>query len=130
MRARRLELDPAMGTGKAARSDADPTFTIAPSPLSLVPRDPPDSIRTARGRTLSQPPRYRMLPATFPVDDRRAADRRPDPPCRTCDGSDVQAVVRTEMVVYFRCYSCNRVWGTPKPLASNLIREALEPLPD
>ena len=72
MRARRLELDPAMGTSKAARSDADPTFTIAPSPLSLVgreggpprhlyrstvPRDPPDSIRTARGRTTVTAPK-------------------------------------------------------------------------
>ena len=69
-----------------------------------------------------------MVPATFPVDDRRAAGRRPDPVCRTCDGSVVQAVVRTEMAVYFRCYSCNRVWGEPKPLASRHIRDALEAL--
>jgi hypothetical protein len=67
-----------------------------------------------------------MLPTTFPVDDRRAADRRADPSCRTCEGADVKAVVRTEMAVYFRCYSCNRVWGEPKPMASTVIREALE----
>jgi hypothetical protein len=65
---------------------------------------------------------------TFPVDDRRAADRPTDPACRTCPGAQVQAVVRTEMAVYFRCYSCNRVWGEPKPLASRVIREALEAL--
>jgi hypothetical protein len=69
-----------------------------------------------------------MLPATFPVDDRRAADRRPDPVCRTCDGTDVKAVVRTEMAVYFRCLSCNRVWGDPKPLASETIQEAFQAL--
>jgi hypothetical protein len=66
-----------------------------------------------------------MLETTFPVDDRRAADRRADPACRICDGAEVKAVVRTEMVVYFRCYSCNRVWGVPKPLASTIIRDAL-----
>ena len=60
-----------------------------------------------------------MVPATFPVDDRRAAGRRPDPLCRTCDGSEVQAVLRTEIGVYFRCSSCNRVWGESKPPASN-----------
>ena len=44
------------------------------------------------------PPRARMMvPATFPVDDRRAVGRRPDAGCRTCEGSDVQAVFRTEM---------------------------------
>ena len=43
-------------------------------------------------------------------------------------GGEVQAVVRTEMAVYFRCYSCNRVWGEPKPLASRNIRDALEAL--
>ena len=69
-----------------------------------------------------------MVPATFPVEDRRGAGPRPDPVCRTCDGSDVQAVVRTEMAVYFRCYSCNRVWGEPKPRASRSIRDALEAL--
>ena len=47
---------------------------------------------------------------TFPVDDRRAADRRADPVCRTCDSSEVKPVVRTTMAVYFRCYSCNVVW--------------------
>ena len=67
-----------------------------------------------------------MLSTTFPVDDRRAADRRPNPACGTCDGAEVKAVVRTEMAVYFRCYSCNRVWGEPKPLASRVIRDALE----
>jgi hypothetical protein len=66
-----------------------------------------------------------MLQATFPVDDRRAADRPPDPTCRTCKGAEVTAVVRTEMAVYFRCHSCNRVWGEPKPLASRSIRDAL-----
>jgi hypothetical protein len=40
-----------------------------------------------------------MLSTTFPVDDRRAADRRPNPACRTCDGTEVKAVVRTEMAV-------------------------------
>ena len=70
-----------------------------------------------------------MLPArTFPVDDRRAADRQPDPVCETCDSGDVQAVLRTEMAVYFRCYSCNRVWGQPKPLASKTIRDAFQAL--
>ena len=44
------------------------------------------------------PPRARMrLPATFPVDDRRAAGRRPALLCRTCEGSEVQAVIRTAM---------------------------------
>ena len=69
-----------------------------------------------------------MPPATFPVDDRRTAGCRPDPVCLTCGGSDVQAVVRTEMAVYFRCYSRNRVWGEPKPRASRNIRDALEAL--
>ena len=35
-------------------------------------------------------------------------------------------MLRTEMAVYFRCYSCNQVWGVPKPLASKPIRDALE----
>ena len=76
----------------------------------------------------STPKGSQMVPATFPVDDRRAAGRRPDPVCRTCDGSAVLVVVRTEMAVYFRCYSCNRVWGEPKPLASRTIRDAFEAL--
>jgi len=63
---------------------------------------------------------------TFPVDDRRAADRRADPVCRTCDSSEVKAVVRTTMAVYFRCYSCNVVWGEPKPNASSFARAWLE----
>ena len=63
---------------------------------------------------------------TFPVDDRRAADRRADPVCRTCDSSEVKPVVRTTMAVYFRCYSCNVVWGEPKPNASNFARAWLE----
>ena len=62
---------------------------------------------------------------TFAVGDRRAADRPVDPTCRTCYGAKVEAVVRTEMAVYFRCYSCNRVWGEPKPLAAKSIRDAL-----
>ncbi len=70
-----------------------------------------------------------MLPATFPVDDRRAAGRRPALLCRTCEDSEVQAVIRTAMAVYFRCGSCNRVWGEPKPLASRSFRDALEALP-
>jgi hypothetical protein len=71
-----------------------------------------------------------MLRTTFPVDDRRAADRPADPACRICNGAGVQAVVRTEMAVYFRCDSCNRVWGEPKPLASGIIRNALKALTD
>jgi len=63
---------------------------------------------------------------TFPVDDRRAVDRRADPVCRTCESSEVKPVVRTTMAVYFRCYSCNVVWGEPKPNASNFARAWLE----
>jgi hypothetical protein len=88
----------------------------------------PMAFESCAGHDVTSPKGSNMLPATFPVDDRRAADRRPDPVCRICDGSDVQAVVRTEMAVYFRCYSCNRVWGEPKPLASKTIRDALESL--
>ena len=69
-----------------------------------------------------------MLPAKFPVEDRRRAGPRPDPVCPTCGGREVQAEVRTEMAVYFRCYSCNRVWGEPKPLASRSIRDTLATL--
>ena len=69
-----------------------------------------------------------MVPATFPVDDRRAVGRRPDAGCRTCEGSDVQAVFRTEMAVYFRCLSCNRVWGEPKPPAAKTIQDAFQAL--
>jgi len=67
-----------------------------------------------------------MFQDTFPVHDRRAADRRVDPACQTCHSAEVTAVLRTSMVVYFRCLSCNRVWGVPKPLASKPLRDALE----
>jgi hypothetical protein len=30
------------------------------------------------------------------------------------------------MAVYFRCYSCNRVWGEAKPLASKVFRDVLD----
>jgi hypothetical protein len=66
-----------------------------------------------------------MPQTTFPAEDRRSADRPADPTCRICPGAEVEAVVRTEMAVYFRCYSCNRVWGEPKPLATKSIRDAL-----
>jgi hypothetical protein len=86
--------------------------------------DSPDSIRIliSAGCNLF---RY-MLQNTFPVDDRRAADRSPDPACRICDGAEVKAVVRTLMAVYFRCHTCNVVWGEPKPHASNFARGWLE----
>jgi hypothetical protein len=48
--------------------------------------------------------------------------------CQTCDGSGVQALFRTEMAVYFRCFSCNRVWGEPKPQAAETIRDAFQAL--
>jgi hypothetical protein len=63
---------------------------------------------------------------TSPVDDRRSPDRRADPVCRACDSSEVRPVGRTTMAVYFRCYSCNVVWGEPKPQASNFARAWLE----
>ena len=69
-----------------------------------------------------------MFHITFPVNERRAADRCADPACHTCHCAEVTAVLRTSMVVYFRCNSCNRVWGVPKPLASKPLRDALEAL--
>jgi hypothetical protein len=68
-----------------------------------------------------------MLQAsTYPVDDRRAANRPANPVCRTCDGSEVKAVLRTEMAVYFRCHSCNIVWGEAKPHASGFVRDWIQ----
>jgi len=37
-------------------------------------------------------------------------------------------VFRTEMAVYFRCLSCNRVWGEPKPPAAKTIQDAFQAL--
>ena len=67
-----------------------------------------------------------MRQQTFPVHDRRAANRPADPVCRTCLGSEVRAVLRTEMAVYFRCDSCNVVWGESKPHASRFVRDWLQ----
>src|SRR3954462_15233891 len=91
-----------------------PSCTITSTKHSLTSlRETPDSIRSARGvKTRSLHPRL-VAHMTFPVEDRRAADRPTDPACRTCNGAEVKAVLRTEMAVYFRCYSCNRVWGKP-----------------
>jgi len=67
-----------------------------------------------------------MRPVLIPIADRRSANRPPDPVCRTCTGSNVEAILRTAMAIYFRCYSCNIVWGEPKPHASHFVREWLE----
>jgi hypothetical protein len=67
-----------------------------------------------------------MPHATSPVVDRRAANRLADPVCRTCNGSEVKAVVRTTMAIYFRCYSCHVVWGEPKPHAPQFVRGWLD----
>ena len=70
----------------------------------------------------------RYVPHTLTIPSRRAVGRRPDAGCRTCDRSHVQTVFRTEMAVYFRCLSCNRVWGEPKPPAAKTIQDAFQAL--
>jgi uncharacterized Zn finger protein len=47
--------------------------------------------------------------------ERRGPLRPETPPCQRCQTSVVLCVVRTEMVVYFRCTQCGEVWSTPKP---------------
>ena len=55
--------------------------------------------------------------------------------CRSSAGPRVSNVRRQrrpgrdseqQMAVYFRCYSCNRVWGEPTPLASKVFRDVLK----
>jgi hypothetical protein len=66
-----------------------------------------------------------MRPVLIPIADRRSANRPPDP-VSDLHRSNVEAILRTAMAIYFHCYSCNIVWGEPKPQASHFVREWLE----
>lgn len=65
-------------------------------------------------------------PVFLRVPDRRATDRTLDPWCRVCGADTVKAILRTVMVIYYRCHDCNIVWGEPKPRASHFVRGWLE----
>jgi hypothetical protein len=47
--------------------------------------------------------------------ERRAATRRPNPPCPYCAATAVNVTVRTVYVYYLRCEACGEVWHVPKP---------------
>jgi hypothetical protein len=66
-----------------------------------------------------------------PPFERRAGDRLPTPACPECHrAEDVKAVVRTEMVVYFRCAACPAVWSVLKPAAARALEHPLEIRPE
>jgi uncharacterized Zn finger protein len=51
-----------------------------------------------------------------PMANRRAADRPLNPPCEDCgEKMGVSCVLRTTMVLYFRCPTCGLVWSVDKP---------------
>ena len=65
-----------------------------------------------------------MPQAISPMPDRRSRDRSPDPGCETCQPGSVKAIHRTGMAIYYRCFTCNRIWGEAKPLSNLVIRGA------
>jgi hypothetical protein len=65
-----------------------------------------------------------MSQAIFPLPDRRGRDRSPDPSCETCQPGSVRAIHRTGMAIYYRCFTCKRIWGEAKPLSNLAIRAA------
>ena len=52
----------------------------------------------------------------------RSATRLEVPPCATCERPTVAVVLRTSMVIYFRCLVCGCVWSVPKPRGEELER--------
>ena len=59
---------------------------------------------------------FSMGNAERTTDEPRNADRLATPPCEHCaDDEAVVCVLRTDVVVYFRCGQCARVWSVPKP---------------
>ena len=81
-----------------------------------VPGDPPERSRDIpdSSAVLRVTSSRAMSPA--PADDRRGAKRIPNPTaCPECRHRVVRAVVRTMMVVYYRCEDCGHVWNIPVP---------------